>query len=606
MRAFILLAITSALLFSVSADAKVLYVRDVPPLGWVRQLDHVNPTMPITFILALRQRNLDDLEKLFWQVSTPDDCTENSMYRRFQSMSDITNLIAPSAVDKQPVLAWLHEHVFLPTDVIIDHGDSLEVFTSIQSASALFNTSFFVYHHEQSGKDLVRQHGKYSVPDYLGEMIQLVVGLSSFPIPHWRAKRAMKKDPDLGICPTTLYNLYNISKQVPHSALNTSQCVIEFEEQYFSPSNLEKYGQMCGIKTSPVSPKHVIGDNQGDEPQLEAELDIQMMASVNIEADNWFWIEGGNSWLYEFAVHMFSTQDVPWVASISYGWSEADQCSINPDECSQIGVDSYGYVNRVNTEFMKIGLRGVSLLSASGDSGVHGRTDPSCTAATFRPDFPGSSPYVTSVGGTELHDATVLKNPPKVCVMAKMDCADGKAGTEEAVSYGVSYYTSGGGFSNVSAMPNYQVDAVTAYLNSKVPLPPQHMYNSSGRGFPDVSAIGHNCLIYSEQQVEPVGGTSCSAPIFGGIVSLLNQIALKKTSKPLGFLNPLLYKMAAESPGTFTDITVGDNKCTEAGCAGTCEGFVAAKGWNPVTGFGSPVYSKMSDYLNTELCTMPQ
>jgi len=81
---------------------------------------------------------------------------------------------------------------------------------------------------------------------------------------------------------------------------------------------------------------------------------------------------------------------VALVNSISYGWSELDQCSINPDECRQLGVDSLGYVRRVNAEFAKIALRGVTLLSASGDarsriavsknvhfvpgdSGVHGR-----------------------------------------------------------------------------------------------------------------------------------------------------------------------------------------------------------------------------------------
>lgn len=49
------------------------------------------------------------------------------------------------------------------------------------------------------------------------------------------------------------------------------------------------------------------------------------------------------------------------------------------------------YVTRVNTEFMKIGLRGVSILVSSGDSGVHGRSDPGCIEPTFIPDYPGSS-----------------------------------------------------------------------------------------------------------------------------------------------------------------------------------------------------------------------
>lgn len=134
-----------------------------------------------------------------------------------------------------------------------------------------------------------------------------------------------------------------------------------------------------------------------------------------MQADNWFWLEKGNGWLYAFATHFFSTTTVPLVNSISYGWYEGDQCSISPTECQQLGVNSYGYVARVNTEFQKIGTRGITLLSASGDSGCHGRTDPDCQKKVFSPDFPGSSPYVTSVGGTMVDKGTPLANPPPIC-----------------------------------------------------------------------------------------------------------------------------------------------------------------------------------------------
>lgn len=49
---------------------------------------------------------------------------------------------------------------------------------------------------------------------------------------------------------------------------------------------------------------------------------------------------------------------------------------------------------------MMAGSLGLSILFASGDQGVWGRTGAS-KGATFHPDFPASSPYVTSVGGTD-------------------------------------------------------------------------------------------------------------------------------------------------------------------------------------------------------------
>merc|ERR1711939_95996 len=81
--------------------------------------------------------------------------------------------------------------------------------------------------------------------------------------------------------------------------------------------------------------------------------------------------------------------------------------------CSTLGVDSAQYVARVNTEFQKIGLLGVSLLAASGDSGANGRTDGECTGTVLHSSFPGSSPYITAVGATMLTDAKFdLENPP--------------------------------------------------------------------------------------------------------------------------------------------------------------------------------------------------
>merc|ERR1711900_147641 len=80
------------------------------------------------------------------------------------------------------------------------------------------------------------------------------------------------------------------------------------------------------------------------------------------------------------------------------------------------------------------------------------------------------------------------------------------------------------------------------------------------------------------------GGTSAATPTWASVGSRLNDVAMGKTSKPLGFLNPLLYKIYGENKAAFPDIIKGDNKCTEEGCAASCKGFEATKGWDPVTG----------------------
>jgi len=243
----------------------------------------------------------------------------------------------------------------------------------------------------------------------------------------------------------------------------------------------------------------------------------------------------------------------------------------------------------------KIGLRGVSILSASGDSGANGRTDPYCSENHLNPPFPGASPFITAVGATMITDASGqanLPNPPPGC--AGQNCASG--GDEVAVNFNQARFASGGGFSDVAARPTYQDTAVMKYLKSGVALPPASYYNGNGRGFPDVAALGSAILIY-DGAIDTVGGTSASCPIWAGIIALLNDKVIAKTGKPLGFLNPLLYQMAAAHPAAFHDITVGDNLCTESGCRPACKGFKCTVGWDPVTGLGSPVVTEILAYV---------
>merc|ERR1740139_855233 len=95
------------------------------------------------------------------------------------------------------------------------------------------------------------------------------------------------------------------------------------------------------------------------------------------------------------------------------------------------------------------------------------------------------------------------------------------------------------------------------------------------------------------------GGTSAATPTIAGLVSYLNDLSYRRSGKPLGFLNPLLYQMHAEAPATFTDVTSGDNICTEQGCFASCKGYQTAKGWDPVTGLGTPLVDGMLNYLET-------
>lgn len=112
-----------------------------------------------------------------------------------------------------------------------------------------------------------------------------------------------------------------------------------------------------------------------------------------------------------------------------------------------------------------------------------------------------------------------------------------------------------------------------------------NVYNDTGivRGYPDVSAYGDHVVLVFNDTTWSVGGTSASAPIVAGIVTLINEARLKAGKGPAGFLNPVFYK----NPHAFNDITAGNN----SGC-GT-GGFTAVPGWDPVTGLGTPNFEKL-------------
>eukprot|EP01127_Copromyxa_protea_P016095 TRINITY_DN4726_c0_g1_i2.p1 TRINITY_DN4726_c0_g1~~TRINITY_DN4726_c0_g1_i2.p1 ORF type:complete len:563 (-),score=125.11 TRINITY_DN4726_c0_g1_i2:77-1765(-) len=560
MLAVVTLAIVASILSVTDAQKPPLFKygeRSIAPEGWARLNEvEVDPHHELSFIIALKQQNLDTLDAIYWDRVNPD----SPNYRNWLTSDEINAIVSPSTEDHDAVWNWLKNN---GVRELVSHGDSIEGKASVKVLSHMMHTKFYTYQH-QDGRKIVRIGGAYHVPENLATIIEMFSGLNTFA-PAKQHKRTKKIqvtgvwDWDTYVVPQTLWGLYNIPSGIT-AKNNSSQAVLEWEAQYYSPADLKGFGENMAVPN--IAPVTLVGTNNPNSPGDESTLDIEWIAATGLGVKNWFWIEAGDAWLYDFAVHFMATQDVPLVASMSYGWNEEDQCEsgIGGAECNKLGVTSQQYVARVNTEFQKIGLRGISLFASSGDSGANGRTDESCMDSKFHPAFPASSPYVTAVGATELVDAVAnLPNPPPVCKGAEYWWC-GSGGTEEAVSFIPAQFASGGGFSEIAPQPSWQADAVAAFLNSTAAKKtPTSYFNTKGRGFPDMAALGNNILIWSEGGSSGTGGTSASSPIAAGIFALLNDYVIGKTNKPLGPLNPLVYKMAAEQPSTFRDITVGDN-----------------------------------------------
>ena len=286
------------------------------------------------------------------------------------------------------------------------------------------------------------------------------------------------------------------------------------------------------------------------------------------------------------------------VLSLSYGGQEA-------------GV-AIAYQKRQCNEYLKLGLQGVSILFASGDAGVGDYPAPygfsgktGCIGKkgnVFNPTWPNTCPYITNVGATKVYPGFTVYQPES----GVFDPA--------GAPYHVNY-SSGGGFSNLYAIPKYQQSAVATYFANHSPPYPYYsklagnaknptmlnvtelvgntggLYNRIGRGVPDVAANGDNIAVNVGGEFARSGGTSASTPLFAAIVNRLIEERLAIGKKPLGFLNPAMYA----HPYVFNDIVNGSNPD-----CGT-NGFSAVPGWDPVTGLGTPNYPKMRQLFVNQL-----
>jgi subtilase family serine protease len=220
--------------------------------------------------------------------------------------------------------------------------------------------------------------------------------------------------------------------------------------------------------------------------------------------------------------------------------------------------------------------KGITLFASSGDSGAsQPACDPSSTAALFAASTPASDPNVTGVGGT-----TLTADPSTGAYQSETTWTEPFGCNPPAVAES-DVNCSGGGFSAVYARPGYQ----------------SAMQKNRARGVPDVAynaGVSGGVLIYSAtlnvaEGLPPnsatffiIGGTSAGSPQWAGLAADADQLGGHR----MGNINQALYSIAQSKKhyaNAFHDITVGNNDVAEIG-----GGFNAKKGWDAVTGLGSP------------------
>ncbi|XP_051048514.1 tripeptidyl-peptidase 1 [Phodopus roborovskii] len=539
------LVITGQCTYSPEPDQRWM----LPP-GWV-SLGRVDPEEELSLTFALKQQNLERLSELVQAVSDPS----SPQYGKYLTLEDVAELVQPSPLTLSTVQKWL-----LAAGARNCHSvttqDFLTCWLSVWQAELLLpGAEFHRYVGGPAETHVVRSPHPYQLPQALAPHVDFVGGLHRFP-----PTSSLRQRPEpqgvktvglhLGVTPSVLRQRYNLTAQdVGSGTTNNSQACAQFLEQYFHDSDLTEFMRLFGGSFAhQASVARVVGKQGRGRAGIEASLDVEYLMSAGANISTWVYSSPGRHEAQEpflqWLLLLSNESTLPHVHTVSYGDDEDSLSST--------------YIQRVNTEFMKAAARGLTLLFASGDTGA------GCWSVSgkhkFRPSFPASSPYVTTVGGTS------FRNPFQI--------------TNEVVDY-----ISGGGFSNVFPQPSYQEEAVAKFLKSSSHLPPSSYFNASGRAYPDVAALSDGYWVVSNKVPIPwVSGTSASTPVFGGILSLINEHRILNGRPPLGFLNPRLYQQ--HGAGLF-DVTHGCHEsCLNEEVEG--QGFCSGPGWDPVTGWGTP------------------
>ena len=398
--------------------------------------------------------------------------------------------------------------------------------------------------YEHAGGSYRGRTGAISVPKELSGIIQAVHGLDNRPQakPHFRLAKNSAR-PNIAAAAAASYSALQVAQaySFPSGVTGKGETIGIIElGGGFTSSDLNTYFSNLGISPAPTvvavsvdgGQNAPTGDTSG--PDTEVMLDIEVAGAVAPGANLAVYFAPNTDAGFLDAINQAvnDTVNKPSILSISWGGPESSWTAAS--------LQSY------NSALQSAAAVGVTVCIAAGDNGsTDGVTD-----GLQHVDFPASSPYALACGGTTLN----ISGSSISSEVVWNDQSSGDGAT-------------GGGISATFPLPTWQA-------NAKVP-PSKNSGAYKGRGVPDVAgdadpATGYQ--IQADGSSFAVGGTSAVAPLWAGLLALINQ----SQGKAAGYLNPTLYQIG-ESAGAFRDITSGNNG-----------DYKAATGWDPCTGWGSP------------------
>eukprot|EP01112_Ceratiomyxa_fruticulosa_P013379 TRINITY_DN3762_c0_g1_i5.p1 TRINITY_DN3762_c0_g1~~TRINITY_DN3762_c0_g1_i5.p1 ORF type:complete len:699 (-),score=146.51 TRINITY_DN3762_c0_g1_i5:100-2196(-) len=354
------------IIFAVGFAQRTLIANNISPRTY-SQLGKAETTHSINFKVLLNQRNLDVLDQTFWDVSNP----KHERYGQFLTRSEVDRMVAADPQSVQRVVNWLFSEGLTANDIQI-FADFIAVRTKVSIAERIFETSFFEFQ-SPKGKKILRIKGEASVPNHIADDIDFVVGLSEFlaDAHHTPVKSSSPNRANLGsdpvVVPSVLEDYYDIdNKNVPPTS--NIQGIAAFDD-FFSKGALDQFVSELGLSTPNYARIGYDCFLYGSCDQFESDLDIQYITSIGSGIPTLFLAQQPGDWILDWAIEVYQINGPPLVNSISYGWSELEQCEIT-EGCQTFGYTSTQYVNRTNVQLAKLGTLGITVTVSDGDDGA--------------------------------------------------------------------------------------------------------------------------------------------------------------------------------------------------------------------------------------------
>ncbi len=496
--------------------------------------------------------------------------------------------------DLDKVISWLESRGFAVQEIPASRN-SVSFSGSAAQVAAAFHTE--IRHYVVNGENHYANASDPLVPAALAGVVSGLAGLDDFrPKPNIIRRTIPDANPDYNfgqgehfLAPDDIATIYDVKPLYSRGIDGTGQRIAIVGQSDIQLSDIREFRSLMGL---PANDPQIVLVPGGSAPGmqegnlLEADLDLEWAGAVAKNAAL-IYVNAANAW---DSLHYAVTSDVAPVVSFSYAACEPLFAQSEIQFFTNIGQQA--------------NAQGQTILAASGDSGAAACDDPSKPQASqgLAVNLPASLPYVTAAGGTRFNEGS------GAYWSASNNTNGGSAlsyipevtWNDHSPSYGI--YASGGGASRLFSKPLWQFGA-------GVP-------NDGVRDLPDISlsaSAAHDAyLICGENfnantnQFTPVcpngaiggfdavGGTSASAPVFAGIVALLDQ----SMNSPQGNINYILYRLAGISPNSFHDITSGGNAvpcqtipdspdCPASGSGAGFMGYTAGPGYDMATGLGS-------------------